>query len=106
MKNGQRTNAPSGACHVYVASGPSQRPGSSAKSGPADVDAHLERLQRRRAARFLARLRRSVLPIALLLASQWAASAWYSSWPTRSPILAGSLMPPNFSNGTRLSPLN
>jgi hypothetical protein len=42
---------------------------------PDDVNGPAERLQRRRVSRFLARLKRAVLPLAFLLAGAWAPSA-------------------------------
>jgi hypothetical protein len=51
-----------------------------------------ESLQKRRAARFLARLRRAVLPVALLLASVWVTSA-------KSPAVTATLDPAEISFG-------
>jgi hypothetical protein len=51
-----------------------------------------ERLQKRRAARFLARLRRAVLPVALLLVSAWVASA-------KTPAVTATLDPAEITFG-------
>jgi len=58
----------------------------------------VERSQRRRAARFLARLRRSILPVALLLAGAWGAAA-------KAPAITATLEPAEiaFGNAAQLT---
>jgi hypothetical protein len=63
------------------------------ENAPASKDTgKTERLQKRRAARFLARLRRAVLPAALLLVSAWGAAA-------KAPAITAALDPAEINFG-------
>ena len=75
MKNDDRSKQMTGASLTRVAADVSRRHSQGGKSAPTDVGGYANRSQRRRAAAFLARLRRAALPLALLLATACGVAA-------------------------------
>ena len=75
MKTVNSSKTPPGASSNLVAADVSRRQLQGGKNPPTNVGGYSGRLQKQRAARFLARLRRAALPVALLLAATWGAAA-------------------------------
>ena len=75
MKIVNSSKTPPGVPSNLVAANVSRRQLQGGKNAPTNVGGYNGRLQKQRAARFLARLRRAALPVALLLATTWGAAA-------------------------------
>src|SRR3974377_1808073 len=86
MKSGKYSKTSASASHFLRAADEGRRLFPRLEGAPNDCNGCTERLAERRAGAFLARLRRAVLPVALLLVSAWAAAA-------KAPAITATLEP-------------
>ena len=92
MKDDDRSNQLKPAGQRSKLTAPTARGGEPSPRKTRSVRIAIDRSQRRRSAGFLARLRRSILPIALLLAGAWGAAA-------KAPGIAATLEPSEIAFG-------
>jgi hypothetical protein len=92
MKNVRHKKISTNAVRVPAAAEERRRHHLTHDDAAGEVSSYAARLERRRAARFLARLRRAVLPVAALLVSAWAASA-------KAPAITATLEPTEITFG-------
>src|SRR5215471_6646770 len=92
MKSDKYSKTSVSAPHFLRAADETRRLFAKLEGAPNDCNGCPERLLQRRTAAFLARLRRAMLPVALLLVSAWAAAA-------KAPAIMASLEPTEIAFG-------